>query len=100
MSTPPSTAPATAASSAPPSSARGFTNLITRTHARLDLTNRVAVTIVFQSDRRIRESDEADPGVLIDYDDNGKRVSIEVLNASKRFEDLESVQYEKTPVGR
>ncbi|MFW5789550.1 MAG: DUF2283 domain-containing protein [Spirochaetota bacterium] len=48
----------------------------------------------------MRESDEADPGVLIDYDDNGKRVSIEVLNASKRFEDLESVQYEKTPAGR
>ncbi len=59
-----------------------------------------AITIVFQSDRQIRESDEANPGVVMDYDDEGALVSIEVLDASKRFEDLENVQYEKTSSGR
>ena len=59
-----------------------------------------ALTIVFQSDRQIRESDEPNPGVVMDYDDDGALVSIEVLNASKRFEDLDSIQYEKTPAGR
>ena len=59
-----------------------------------------AITIVFQSDRQIQESDEANPGVVMDYDDEGALVSIEVLDASKRFEDLENVQYEKTSSGR
>ncbi len=55
-----------------------------------------AITIVFQSDRDVKESDEPNPGVVMDYDVNGKLVSIEVLDASSRFEDLDSVQYEKT----
>jgi len=59
-----------------------------------------AITIVFQSDRQIQESDETNPGPVMDYDDEGALVSIEVLDASKRFEDLENVQYEKTSSGR
>ena len=55
-----------------------------------------AITIVFQSDRDVKESDEPNPGVVMDYDVDGKLVSIEVLDASSRFEDLDSVQYEKT----
>jgi uncharacterized protein YuzE len=55
-----------------------------------------AITIVFQSDREVQESDEPNPGVVMDYDAHGGLVSIEVLDASSRFEDLDSVQYEKT----
>ncbi len=55
-----------------------------------------AITIVFQPDRKIHDSDEPNQGVVMDYDVEGTLVSIEVLDASKRFQDLESVQYERT----
>ncbi len=55
-----------------------------------------AITIVYQLDREIHDSDEPHQGVVMDYDAQGSLVSIEVLDASKRFHDVESVQYEKT----
>lgn len=41
----------------------------------------------------IEESDEVEPGVILDYDASGAVVGIEVLNASKKIEgfSLESV---------
>jgi len=34
----------------------------------------------------IEESDEIAPGVVVDYDENGAVVGIEVLNASKKID--------------
>lgn len=49
--------------------------------------------IVF-SDNKIAESDEEKPGVIIDYDDRGQIVSMEILDASKSITSPLSVDYE------
>lgn len=41
---------------------------------------------VLFSDVEIAESDEIQPGVIVDYDEEGKIVGIEVLSASTRIE--------------
>ena len=40
------------------------------------------------SDAPIEESDEDQPGVILDYDQDGKVVGVEILNASKRIENV------------
>jgi len=36
----------------------------------------------------IDESDEAEPGMILDYDTEGKVVGVELLNASQKISDL------------
>ena len=40
----------------------------------------------------VEESDEDKPGVIIDYDKNGNVVGMEILDASKRIEDPQTVR--------
>ena len=46
------------------------------------------------SDASIIESDENKPGIIFDYDKLGNIVAIEVIQASKKMEHLNSVEYE------
>ena len=39
------------------------------------------------------DSDESRPGLILDYDQRGNLVGIEVLDASRRIEDPLSVEY-------
>jgi YD repeat-containing protein len=48
------------------------------------------LTIVFR-DVPVAQSDEDKPGVILDYDESGNLVSIEVLDASMRVEEPRSV---------
>jgi uncharacterized protein YuzE len=48
------------------------------------------LTIIFRSGA-VEESDENRPGVILDYDREGRLVSLEVLDASKRVEEPLSV---------
>jgi len=50
------------------------------------------LTIRF-SDTPIEESDQDKPGVILDYDKDGRIVGIEILNASKQVENPKSLEY-------
>jgi YD repeat-containing protein len=49
------------------------------------------ILTVILRDAPVAESDEDKPGVILDYDDQGNLVSIEVLDASTRVEEPRSV---------
>ncbi|HKJ43590.1 MAG TPA: DUF2283 domain-containing protein [Sunxiuqinia sp.] len=46
------------------------------------------------SDEQVAESDEEKPGIILDYDESGNIVGIEVLNASKKMNHPNGVTYE------
>lgn len=46
------------------------------------------------SDGKVSESDEEKPGVILDYDESGSIIGIEILNASKKVNLPNGVQYE------
>ena len=48
--------------------------------------------IVF-AEAPVVESDEDKPGIILDYDQDGNVVAIEILDASKRVEDPRRVEY-------
>lgn len=48
------------------------------------------------SDARIAESDEDKPGVILDYDEAGNVVGLEILNASQRVDNPRAVDYAVT----
>ncbi|MEN9231449.1 MAG: DUF2283 domain-containing protein [Thermostichus sp. DG02_5_bins_236] len=48
--------------------------------------------ILFQ-DTPISESDEDESGIIFDFDDQGNVVGLEVLDASLRIDDPQSVSY-------
>jgi len=54
----------------------------------------VDVMYIRFSDDNIKESNEEKPGIIIDYNDEGSIVAIEVLNASTKMESPNSVVYE------
>lgn len=55
------------------------------------------LTIIF-SDTPILESDEDKPGVILDYDDKGNLVSLEILDASKRVKSPSQIDYQVAPL--
>jgi YD repeat-containing protein len=50
-------------------------------------------TVIF-ADAPVAESDEDKEGVILDYDAEGNLVSVEILGASKRIKDPQSVTIE------
>jgi uncharacterized protein YuzE len=48
------------------------------------------------NDLPIDESDEIEPGAILDYDKDGNVVGIEILHASKKIENLPSISAAKT----
>ena len=57
----------------------------------------VDVLSVLLSDAPVAESDQDKPGFILDYDDGGNMVSLEILDASKRMANPMSVEYAITP---
>ena len=54
----------------------------------------VDVLYILLSEKKIKESDEDKPGIIIDYDKEGAVVGIEILDASKRIKNHGKLEYE------
>ena len=54
----------------------------------------VDVVYIQFSEKKVAESDEDKPGIILDYDDGGNIVGIEVLEASKKMGQPNGVIYE------
>ena len=54
------------------------------------------LTVILKEGVRIAESDEDKPGVILDYDDEGNLLSLEVLDASRRVTDARKIEYQTT----
>lgn len=52
------------------------------------------LTVIFR-EAVIAESDEEKPGVILDYDDDGQIVSMEILDASRTVKDPERVEFSR-----
>ena len=54
------------------------------------------LTIIF-TETLVAESDEDKPGVILDYDDKGNLVSLEIMDASRRVNVPSKIEYQVSP---
>ena len=55
------------------------------------------LTIIF-AESAVAESDEDKPGVILDYDDRGNLVLLEILDASQRVSVPGKIEYQVPPL--
>ncbi len=53
----------------------------------------VDVLTIRLSKAPVEESDQDKPGVILDYDKDGKIIGLEILNASKQIENPRTLEY-------
>lgn len=53
----------------------------------------VDILRIILSDVAIEDSDEEKPGVILDYDEDGNIIGLEILDASKRIDNPHSLEY-------
>lgn len=54
------------------------------------------LTVVLRDDVQVAESDEDKPGVILDYDNEGNLVALEILDASKRVTETRKIEFQTT----
>ncbi|MDQ2695239.1 MAG: DUF2283 domain-containing protein [Pseudomonadota bacterium] len=54
------------------------------------------LTVILKSDVPVAESDEDKPGVILDYDEAGNLISLEILDASKRVTEARKIEFQTT----
>jgi len=52
------------------------------------------LTVLLRDDVRVAESDEDKPGVILDYDEEGNLVSLEIMDASRRVTETRKVEFQ------
>ena len=53
------------------------------------------LTVILKEHVSVAESDEDKEGVILDYDDDGDLVSVEILDASTRVTDTSKVEFQE-----
>ena len=54
------------------------------------------MSIMLKEDVTVAESDEDKPGVILDYDEDGNLISLEVLDASRRVSETHKIEFQTT----
>ena len=54
------------------------------------------LTMIFRENTKVFESDEEKPGIILDYDEDGNLVSLEILDASIRVTEIKSMEFRMT----
>jgi uncharacterized protein YuzE len=52
------------------------------------------LSIILKADATVAESDEDKPGIILDYDQDGNLVSLEILDASTRVTEARRFEFE------
>jgi uncharacterized protein YuzE len=55
------------------------------------------LSVVLKEGVQVSESDEDKPGVILDYDEQGDLISLEILDASQRVTDARKIEYQAMP---
>ena len=54
------------------------------------------LSVILRDNTAVAESDEEKPGIILDYDETGNLVSLEILDASKRVTEARKVEFQTT----
>ena len=54
------------------------------------------LSVILKDGASVSESDEDKPGVILDYDEAGNLVSLEILDASKQVTEADKVEFQTT----
>ena len=55
-----------------------------------------SLTVILNEGVVVAESDEDKPGVILDYDEHGNLLSLEILDASRRVTHARKIEYQTT----